>query len=182
MKKQNKFNKGERSMIFFKIILLISIVIASTFIGILFSKKYFNREKELKEMKNALNMFSTKIKFTYEPIPNLFLEISNKIGGNVGKIFAQASSRMKEESAGDAWSNALYEVENNLLEEDIVILKNLGRLLGQTDAEGQISEIEVVMQFLETQLENARQEKMKNEKMYRTLGIVCGLTVAVILI
>lgn len=169
-------------MLFFKIILLISIVIASTFLGILFSKKYSNREKELKEMKSALNIFATKIKFTYEPIPNVFLEISNKIGGNVGQIFARASSRMKEESAGEAWINAFSDIKNNLLEEDITILKNLGRLLGQTDVEGQVSEIEVVIQFLDTQLENARQEKLKNEKMYRTLGVVSGLTIAIILI
>lgn len=169
-------------MFFFKIILLISIVIASTFLGILFSKKYSNREKELKEMKSALNIFATKIKFTYEPIPNVFLEISNKIGGNVGQIFARASSRMKEESAGEAWINAFSDIKNNLLEEDITILKNLGRLLGQTDVEGQVSEIEVVIQFLDTQLENARQEKLKNEKMYRTLGVVSGLTIAIILI
>lgn len=169
-------------MLFFKIILLISIIVASTFIGILFSKKYSNREKELKEIKSALNIFATKIKFTYEPIPNLFLEISNKIGGNVGKIFARASNRMREENAGEAWANALTDIKSNLLEEDITILKNLGRLLGQTDIEGQISEIEVVIQFLNTQLENARQERTKNEKMYRTLGIVSGLTIAIILI
>ena len=34
-------------MLIFKIILLISIIIASTLIGILFSKKYSKREKEL---------------------------------------------------------------------------------------------------------------------------------------
>ena len=169
-------------MIFFKIILLISIVVASTILGILFSKKYSNREKELKEMKSALNIFATKIKFTYEPIPNVFLEIANKIEGNVGKIFARASNRMKEENAGEAWKNAFLDVPNNLSKEDTTILSNLGRMLGQTDVEGQISEIEVVVQFLNTQLENAKQEKIKNEKMYRTLGIVGGLTIAIILI
>lgn len=169
-------------MIIFKIILLISIVVSSTFLGILFSKKYSNREKELKEMKNALNIFKAKIKFTYEPIPNIFLEISNKIDGNVGKIFERASNRMKEENAGDAWVKAYDDVPNNLIEEDIVILKNLGRLLGQTDIEGQLSQIEVVTQFLDGQLENAKQEKIKNEKMYRTLGIVGGLTISIILI
>ena len=89
---------------------------------------------------------------------------------------------MREENAGEAWANALTDIKSNLLEEDIIILKNLGRLLGQTDIEGQISEIEVVIQFLNTQLENARQERIKNEKMYRTLGIVSGLTIAIILI
>ena len=89
---------------------------------------------------------------------------------------------MKEENAGDAWANAFTDVPNNLTKEDITILSNLGRLLGQTDVEGQISEIEVVVQFLDTQLEQAKQEKIRNEKMYRTLGIVGGLTIAIILI
>lgn len=169
-------------MFILKMFLLIAIIVASTFLGILFSKKYSNREKELKEMKNALNMLSTKIKFTYETIPNLFIEISNKIQGTVGKIFMRSAIRMKEESAGEAWTRSFDDVPNNLLEEDITILKSLGRLLGQTDVEGQISEIEVVNQFLDTQLENARQERIKNEKMYRTLGIISGLTCAVIFI
>lgn len=169
-------------MLFFKIILLIFIVGASTVLGILFSKKYSNRVKELKEMKSGLNMLSTKMKFTYEPIPNLFLEIGSKIGGNVGQIFIRASNRMKEQPAGEAWSNAFEDVPNNLTDEDKTVLKNLSRLLGQTDLEGQMSEIEVVTQFLATQIESAQQERIKNEKMYRTLGIVSGLTIAIILI
>lgn len=116
-------------MFIFKLILLILIVIASSILGIIFSKQYFKREKEIKEMKNALNMFATKIKFTYETIPNIFTEISNKINGNVGKIFARAVERMKEENAGEAWEKSLVDVNNNFKEEDILIIKNLGRLL-----------------------------------------------------
>lgn len=169
-------------MLPFKLFLLAMIIGASSAIGILFSKKYANREKEIKEMKNGLNMFATKIKFTYEPIPNLFMEIANKIGGNVGEIFQRAATRMKEQTAGDAWKNALEEVNHSFTKEDVTILQNMSRFLGQTDLEGQISEIEVVSQFLTSQLENAGEERKKNEKMYRTLGIVTGLTIAIILI
>lgn len=169
-------------MIIFKLFILSMIIVASSAIGILFSKKYANREKELKEMKNSLNIFATKIKFTYEPIPNVFMEISNKIEGNVGNIFARAANRMQEISAGEAWVQALEETKYNLNKEDISVIKNLGRMLGQTDLEGQISEIEVVNEFLTSQLENAKEERRKNEKMYRTLGLVCGLTIAIILI
>ncbi len=47
-----------------------------SYIGNLFSKKYTNRLAELKEMKNALNILKTKIRFTYEPIPEIFKQIS----------------------------------------------------------------------------------------------------------
>lgn len=169
-------------MFAFKLFLLAMIIGASSAIGILFSKKYANREKEIKEMKNALNMFETKIKFTYEPIPTVFMEIGSKIRGSVGDIFCRAANRMKEENAGDAWILALDDVKHNFTEEDIGVIKNLSRLLGQTDLEGQVNEIEVVNQFLSTQLELAAEERKKNEKMYRTLGIVTGLTIAIILI
>ena len=72
--------------------------------------------------------------------------------------------------------------KNNLNKEDVATIQNLSRLLGQTDIEGQISEVEVVNNFLTVQLENASEERRKNEKMYRTLGLVTGLTIAIILI
>lgn len=169
-------------MLAFRLFILAMIIVVSSIIGILFSKRYANREKEIKEMKNALNMFSTKIKFTYEPIPNVFMEIANKIDGNIGTIFNVAANNMKEMSAGDAWRKALLISKNNLNKEDIDTVQNLSRLLGQTDIEGQISEVDVVNDFLTVQLENASEERRKNEKMYRTLGLVTGLTIAIILI
>lgn len=169
-------------MLVFRLFLLAMIIVTSSIIGILFSKKYANREKEIKEMKNALNMFSTKIKFTYEPIPNVFMEIANKIGGNIGMIFDMAANGMKELSAGEAWCQAVKDSKNNLNKEDISVIQNLSRLLGQTDLDGQLGEIEVVNDFLTAQLENASEERRRNEKMYRTFGLVTGLTIAIILI
>ena len=58
-----------------KIFIFAMIIGASSVIGIMIAKKYANREFELKEMKNALNMFENKIKFTYEDIPTVFSDI-----------------------------------------------------------------------------------------------------------
>ena len=77
-------------MFWIKLLILNLILITSTIIGITFSKKYAYRVKELQEMKNALNIFMTKIKFTYEPIPSTFMYISEKVEGNVCKIFKNA--------------------------------------------------------------------------------------------
>ena len=60
-------------------------------------------------------------------------------------------------------------------------MKKLGKLLGQTDVEGQVSEIEVTENFLDTQIEKAEEEKKKNQKMYKTLGVVVGLVFCIIL-
>ena len=58
----------------------------------------------------------------------------------------------------------------------------LGKTLGKTDKEGQISEIELVSQFLNKQILVAEEIRNKNEKMYKTLGVTIGLTLVIIFI
>lgn len=169
-------------MIIIKITIYFSIFLASSLIGILISKKYKNRVLELKEFKNALNIFKTKIRYTYEPIPEIFKEISKVIEPNIGNVFKTASENMKLKRAGEAWENAI-EIEGlNIYAEDKGILKKLSKLLGQTDIDGQISQIELTTSFLDEQISKAEIEKNKNEKMYKTLGIVFGMVIVIILV
>lgn len=169
-------------MFFVKIFILFLIFLSSLKAGKIIAKKYSNRVNELKEMKNALNMFLTKIKFTYESVPETFNEIGNNINGNIGKIFRTASENMKEKAAGEAWEEVVDKIETCLTNEDKSIIKNLGRMLGKTDLEGQVSEIKLVQNFLNTQIELAEKEKQKNEKLYKTLGGVVGLAIVIILV
>ncbi len=169
-------------MFFVKMFILFLIFLSSLKAGKIIAKKYSNRVNELKEMKNALNMFLTKIKFTYESVPETFNEIGNNINGNIGKIFRTASENMKEKAAGEAWEEVVDKTETSLSEEDKSIIKNLGRMLGKTDLEGQVSEIKLVQNFLNTQIELAEKEKQKNEKLYKTLGGVVGLAIVIILV
>ena len=165
-----------------KYIILFFIFWTSSFIGILVSKRYSNRVKELQEMKSALLMFEAKIKFTYEPIPEIFKEISNKFSEHIEELFENSVTKMKNESASVAWCESIEESNNNMNKEDKEVLKGLSKLLGKTDIEGQLNEIKLVNNFLDTQIKTAEDEKNKNEKMYRTLGIVAGMTITILLI
>lgn len=155
-----------------------------SYIGLLISKKYSNRVKELKEMKSALNIFITKIKYTYEPIPKIFEEISNKTidKKNISNIFKNASKDMQKYEAGEAWNRSLEKTNTNMKKEDIEVLKGLSKLLGRVDLEGQVREVELVDNFLNTQIEEAEKERQKNERMYKTLGVSIGVAITVILI
>lgn len=164
-----------------KYILLIVIFGLSTGIGILISKSYENRVIELKEFKNVLNIMKTKIKFTYEPLAEIFKQISKDNQTNVERIFGQMANQITYYPTKDVWENCIQDADISIKQEDKDILKRLGKLLGQTDVEGQISEIEVTQSFLDTQIEKAEEEKKKNQKMYKTLGIVTGLVFVIIL-
>lgn len=164
-----------------KYFILFIILVACSLIGRYLSKKYVIRVNELEEMKNALNMFQSKIKFTYEPIPEIFGEIVKNTNRNIGQVFTLAIDKMKNNTANIAWEEAIEESKNNLTKEDKYVLKTLSKLLGQTDVEGQISQIEITQKFLETQLKEAQTEKEKNEKLYGKLGTTIGLVIVIIL-
>lgn len=154
----------------------------STYIGMLISKKYSSRVKELKEMKNALNIMATQIKFTYESLPNIFLDISKKINSNIGNIFEKAYKNMEVKNASDAWNCAIENSNTNLEKEDKQVIKDLSNLLGRVDVDGQLKEIELVCNFLDLQIEKAEQDRRKNEKLYKTLGTTIGIAIVIILI
>lgn len=115
-----------------KYIMLFFLFISSTILGKMLSQKYVERVKELEDIKNALNIFKTKIKFTYSPISEIFEEISlNSSTKNVSSLFLESKENMKELSASDSWLEALEEISKNmnLQDEDIQKLKTLSKLL-----------------------------------------------------
>lgn len=145
-----------------KYMMLVIIFISSTLIGKFLSKKYTYRLEELEEMQNALNIFKSKIKFTYEPISDIFNDIAKNSIPNISKIFAKASYKMNELSAEESWQETIEEVETNLNEEDIHAISMLSKMLGQTDVEGQISQIEITRRiFRKSNKTSKRRKKQK---------------------
>lgn len=170
-----------------KFILLIGIFCTSSTIGILISKKYMNRLHILKDIKSALNMFEVKLNFSSDTIPEIFEDISNKIGGSAGEIFKDTIDALGLNDTnsilvGETWERALDKKVNLLKMEDIKSLKTLGKLLGKTDVEGQINQIKLVCEFLDKQIEEALEEKNKNEKLYKKLGVIVGLVIVIVLV
>lgn len=164
-----------------KYILLFAIFGLSTAIGMAIAKSYENRVSELREFKTILNAIKTKIKFTYEPLAEIFKQIANKNETNVERIFGQMANQITYYPTREVWENCIQEADISINQEDKDILKKLGKLLGQTDVEGQVSEIEVTENFLNMQIEKAEEEKKKNQKMYKTLGVTIGLIFVIVL-
>lgn len=113
----------------FKYCMLFCVFISSVLIGKYISKQYIYRLEELEEIKNALNIFKSKIKFTYEPIPVIFEEISKNTNNNISKLFILAKEKMENDVASVSWEQAVDEVQCNLDEEDKLKIKTLSKLL-----------------------------------------------------
>ncbi len=164
-----------------KMMLLFLVFGICTMLGILKAKSYDARVEELKKMKNALEMLKSKIEFTYAPIKDIFAEVTKVVYSNEENIFQNTVNLMEQEGVTQSWNMAV-EKEIKLSKEDRETLKMFGKLLGKTDKVGQINEINVTSQLLNTQIEKAEQEKDKNYKLFKTLGSVVGIGICIILI
>lgn len=169
-------------MILIKYTSIFLVFIVTFLIGYLISKKYSNRVMELKEIQMFLDILENKIKFTYEPLKEIFLQMNNLVKGNIGNLLHEIENKLETDNAEIAWEKAIKNSKNNLEQEDIQILENLFKMLGKTDKEGQVSQIELAQTFITTQIKKAENNEEKNVKLYKTLGATVGLALVIILI
>ena len=165
-----------------KYCMLFFVFVFSNLIGRFIAKQYTYRLSELEEIKSTLNIFKSKIKFTYEPIPEIFKEISDNSSENISKLFLEAKKLMSNQTAETAWETSVENMQCCLKQEDKQALLTLSKMLGTTDTEGQISQIEITETFIDKQIKEALEEKNKNEKLYKKLGATIGLVIVIILI
>lgn len=163
-------------------ILFIGIFLGCTYVGMIISNKYKNRVNDLKEFKSMLNIMNTKIRYTYEPIGEIAYSISKISQNSVSNIFKEICNQLKTKHISDAWNSAIDIYGNNFSKEDKTLIKSMGKMLGKTDVNGQLCEINQAEEFLKIQIEKAEKEKEKNEKLYKSLGMSIGLAIIIILI
>lgn len=171
-------------MDFLRYIFLISILAGSTSIGFLLSKRYSDRLKELNDISSLVNILKNKIKFTHKPLGEILEEISTiKKDTKILEIFSKTGEKLEDRKIEEAWNEAISEEKFylNLRNEDIQLMRTLGNVLGKTDVEGQMSEINQFDNLLKIQIKNAEDEKNKNSKMYKSLGTIIGLAIVIIL-
>ena len=165
-------------------IVLIAIMVCSTSIGFLLSKRYADRLNELTDFYVLINILQNKIKFTQLPLKEVFEDIGNiSIKTNVKNIFLRSSSNIENSNLEEAWQKAIEKEQAllNLKNEDIETINTLGNILGKSDIEGQISEIDEFKERLNLQIRQAEEEKKKNSKMFKSLGTIAGLVIVIIL-
>lgn len=165
-----------------KIILGIAVVICSTRIGILLSKKYIYRLDELDEFKNNFKIIENKIKYTYEPLEDIFWEISEISTYPIKDLFKGVAENIKSKGAEKAWKDEVKNIDLSLKKEDKEVLKEFGVLLGKTNREGQINQIKFVDTLLERQVERAKDDRDKNEMIYKKLGLILGVGIVIVLL
>jgi stage III sporulation protein AB len=169
-----------------KIIGAICTVIGTAFIGFLLDRLDVYRMNDLKTLQKAFIFLKGEIDYMITPLPVAMEQVGNRIDSNIGKIFTTAGESMSKKTgynASDLWDEAveLYIYDTYLSKSDKNILLSFGSALGYLDKEMQKNNIELGLLYLEEEMKRLNLHHQKNGRLYRSLGILSGLLIVILL-
>ncbi|MBY7143397.1 stage III sporulation protein AA [Virgibacillus sp. NKC19-3] len=157
----------------------------TTWVGFEWSHVLNNRPKHIRQLKNALQILEAEILYSQLPLQDAFTTIASQIPEPMRTFFQALSTSMQENNKDlvgfwDKHVNALMK-ESALGSNEGEILKQFGRTLGQHDFYQQQKHIQLTVSHLDRELEEARDNQFKYSKMAKSLGVLCGLFIVLLL-
>lgn len=141
-----------------------------------------DRLNALNELIRGIKLLGIKMDFRPLPIYELLQTLD-------GELWREAAQRISADgSMAEAFGGALEKLigENGPLRcldrADVQILLEFGSALGGSDLRAQRSNIALALKRLEENAELLKQDVRKSERIYRSLGILGGLALAIIVL
>jgi stage III sporulation protein AB len=164
-----------------------TVFLASAIFGYLLSFDYVTRLKNLEQIEKMLLHLKGEIKYNNEGIVEGIMKIAKRMDGIPQRFLMCIREYFNQEecSLKDAWDRGISEVlepESKLGAEDILVIRELGNSLGITDRETQIQNLLNTMELLELKRKELNEGKVEKCRLYRTLGVMAGMFMAIVLI
>lgn len=167
--------------------ILILIIIISTYIGFAYGGIFNNRVQQLKEIQKSLIYLQNEILYNSTPLPEALFTLGIKVKSPFNELFTKASTRLMNGSCvnvKEAFFKIYVEEKEKYyinIEDQNLISDFLGSL-GESNLYTQDKLFNVTMKNLELNIKDAEEIAKKNIKVYRSLGISIGFMIAIFLI
>lgn len=165
---------------------MIVLIVAGGLLGYSLCDDYIERIHCLEAVRKALAILRGEINHNNssicEALENIVVR-NNYVMNFIKKVVKECSH--KKRSLWEAWDTSIsdyFEKNSGLRKEEIKIIKDFGRNLGITDRETQLKNIDACVEEIEECLRSLKSEKKEKCKLYKTLGVLSGLFISIILL
>lgn len=162
----------------------ILLIVATTSIGFERALRLKRRPEQLLELKTALQIMEAEIVYSQREIVDVCAQISKHIRPPLKAFFYAISSQLnKNDDLSLLWEQELDELKSHsaLENEEINIMKQFGHTLGHFDIIQQQKQIQLTSIHLDRLLKEADRDYLTLSKVYRGVGILTGILIALIL-
>lgn len=161
------------------------IVLAGTLAGLQFAKQYADRPRHIRGLIAALQRLETEIMYGFTPLPEAMRRIGIQSKEPLKTLFIKTAEEMSpphDRSAQDAiqramdshWkSTALKGTEKRFSASSVV--------LGTSDRSNQSTHIALALQQLKQEESVAREDQGKYEKLSKSLGLLLGALIVILI-
>ena len=173
-------------MIVIKILGMIITLLASAALGYYFSNLPVFRRQDLLEFKKALLILKSEIEYVAAPLPDAMANIAARTTLPVSRLFAFFAESLKHNENGETayrlWMTAIGEHKQQIFlnEDDWEVMGNFGKTLGYLDKQMQVDSIHFTMDYIDSEITQVQENIGKNQRMYRSLGVIGGILLLVI--
>lgn len=147
--------------------------------GVSKSERLKKRCENLLSVISSLNLLENEISFSQKDIASALFSVGNM--ENL-PLFVAVSETLKNSSVPEAFSLALENSDIYLSKSDNEVLLEFSKNLGALGKEAQIGSIHHTKELLASARISALEEYGKYGRLYRSMGILLGFLVAIILI
>lgn len=171
----------------FKIIFSVSILLSSSFIGFVYGGTFSKRAKNIIDLEYCIRILESEILVGNTALPEALDNVYIKGKGSIRQIFLKVKEDLINNNRGDIYDSFLYieqELKDkySLKKEEIEIILFLGKILGKTNRSDQDKNFNFIKEQIRESAISASLAKGRNEKLYRSLGILSGIGIIIILI
>lgn len=132
----------------------------------------------LQQLRRMLNAITIHLRYTLPTVQELLKLLSEDPDYTALPFLYQAAADPSDFPA--AWQTAISE-SHGLSHEEVTLLHRLGHTLGTTDLEGQLSALALCDQQLAALQQKAAAHADSHGTLYRTMGVLTGLFLVILL-
>jgi stage III sporulation protein AB len=161
------------------------VIAACSLLGMHMAKAGSRSAKDLTEFKKSLILLKSQIDYAIYTLPQAFINISHRVAPPFNGFYAAVAKSLEKgnDDAATAWEQGLAVLSgSHLSKEDLESIALLCFSLGHMDAEVQLNSIDMLIAAIDESLERLNTENPKNARMYRSLGVVSGLLITIVLL
>ena len=144
------------------------------------------RVHDLQEFKKALMILSSEIEHMRSPLAIASANIAKRVKEPISSLFAQFASLLTKNEGETAYQLWVQAAESNkhrsyLSKEDWDAIESFGKTLGYLDKQMQQSAITCTIEYINEKTASLQTQSDKNKRMFRSLGVIGGLLLVVLL-
>lgn len=171
---------------FIKTLSMILIFASSSMLGLYLSRLDEYRLKELLMVKKMAMMLASEIEYS-SSLVNAFTHISERLEGAISLLIMDVAvelSKRKGNTFMSIWKKNCEHYSRNtyLTPVDWQYIQDFGKNLGYLDKHMQHKNISMFIHYLDDSIQKINSQKDSNKRMYRSLGVLIGILIIIILI